>query len=109
MAKKKMRNGFVVFDQIKAALPTSELRCKLSVLGHKIRYKPPEGYFAYLNFFVNDVISHPPKEDWEWEIVSILTTKSIETLKEEEMNRMLDVQVLRDLAREKFKKEIEEE
>ena len=75
------RNPFVVYDQIYKALPTKELQEKLNQTIDP--YKAPEQYFGLLGFFVNKVVSRPPNKDWEWKIISILTTKSIEQLKEE--------------------------
>ena len=75
------RNPFEVFDQILKALPTKKLKNELQQIINP--YKAPEQYWGLLNYFVNKVVSHPPKEEWEWKIVSILTTKTIEQLKRE--------------------------
>lgn len=75
------RNAFEVRDQIYRALPTEELRKELDYIINP--YKAPESYWNLLTYFVNKVISYPPQEDWEWNIISILTTKSVDELKEE--------------------------
>lgn len=40
-------------------------------------------YLAELTVFVNQIVSAPPEEDWEFETVAALVNRSVEEIKED--------------------------
>lgn len=80
-----MRNIRTVIEQIYEAVPESEVefRNRLTKLANDSVYQPPESitYWIKLQDCLHDYIGQPVL-DWQWEVCSIITTKSVKELKE---------------------------
>ena len=84
------RNIFQVLKQIKEALGEDNEYSEIKYVGienieYSLRYRPKEDVWNYVyDKLITDFI--PPKTETDYKVLSIWTTKSIEELKESEIN-----------------------
>lgn len=90
-----MRNLFRVLEEILLVIPNEEdikqpIENLLKVIIQHASYTPPEcmgGYWYKLTEIINKYITVPLTEEWEFKMISIFTTKSIEILKIEQKKK----------------------
>lgn len=83
-----MRNVVEIINKIIGHIPTDNnevLIQRLILLSYDDSYRAPELKYMSWDDLAYELNHHigMPKEDWQFEVYSILTTKSIEELKEE--------------------------
>lgn len=82
-----MRNLVTVLNEIIEVIPkeNDEMINHLKHLRESASYSAPEVMYMWWNLVhesLLDYISDIPKEEWEWKVFSIFSTKSVEELKE---------------------------
>lgn len=81
-----MRNIRTVIEQMIVVIPPteSEFKARLVKLSDDSTYQPPEStvYWHKLYTALSWFIGTAPTEEWQWIVCSIMTTKSVEELKE---------------------------